>query len=313
MSQPARQSDSKNAWSFSKFFYTLWFNLKELLNWFSPHHEHFPSDESGELMRRYMMQQSWFDRMSSNWFKQPFLNKVAYWFGVTLAAGLFGVILGSPIFLACTTGFLSLMVHHFFIKHEKNRWQRAKIFAEESIDLNKTLQNNKELFVDAANELSQATQELKEQTEIIQTQAVVLDTESKKIREQDEILVSVIDEVAHKERELIEQQNLASSSFKQMSKHLVEYKKVVLASSEAVHQWENTSSELLETSKELQHSHDKFSNAVNNFCFFVNARSQDNTLSSSEDEDNDFLKHLLKQNKEDDQLLESLGLKEAFQ
>ena len=71
---------------------------REFINWFSPSHAPYPANESGDIMRRAMANNSWFDQISSSWESRSFWNKAATLIGLTLFSGVIGLFLNAPLY-----------------------------------------------------------------------------------------------------------------------------------------------------------------------------------------------------------------------
>lgn len=305
--------NTNNSWSIFSFFTTSWSVIKWVFNWFlSEPEEVFPANESGDIMRRYMAQQSWFDKISSNWVKLYFYEKATYIIGLSLISGLVGLILGAPTLLAISSVFLSFIGHTLLVSHESNRRNRAKIFAEESIALNDALKETNAFLQETASKLEQSSQALKEQTEGMKEASAALSAETQGVHERNDVLTAMVDEVKTKESHLGEQQAVVISSFETISRHLNECDKSITQTQATVVEIGQATAEFSATVKDMQRSHDSFTRATDTFCLFVNdqARAARVDVTSPTDSDSDdFLNHLLRQNKEDDAILESLGLK----
>ena len=216
-----------------------------------------------------------------------------------------------PTLIALAAGFASLMGHYLLTSHEANRKQRAKIFADESIALNRTLNENIVFFNEAGKKLNQATEALNAQTENVKAHTTIIDIETKKVQKNEPTLNSATDMVSHAANQLSEQQGVIDSSFQIISTHLLQCDRVVLEFVEKVGDLVSTTIEISGAVKELQQSHQSFSQATNNFCHFVTeCVIQIGHNNSQSNEDSDLLTRLLKQNEEDDALLKSLGFKE---
>lgn len=298
-------------WLVIQFLNKAWSNIKAVTHWFSHDFEEFPPDESGELMRRYMMQRSWFDKICANWNTRSVFEKSTTIFSIVLISGLVGIVLGAPTILALSAAFLSFITHSLLVSHEQKRRYRAKIFAEESIHLNTTLIENAALLTSAVNEVKDASQKLKTATDDISKHTVEINTETHKIQEENAAIATVIDKVNASSSRLLAQQEIVELSLENMAQHLKACDTSISQSAVAISDIGHAAADFSKTVQISQQTHDKLSGAVNEFCLFVNNRRETtrSQISSPSDSDDDFLSHLERQNEEDDALLKSLGLK----
>ena len=311
MSQPESNNIGINdAWSLMKILYAIKQMFQTVAGWFSsPSAENFPQDESGELMRRYMARQSWFDKISYDWTNRSFFQKATFIIGLTLFSGLVGLFLGAPTIIALSVGFIALTLHSLLVSHEQERQASAKIFAAEAVALNTDLRESKKVFNEKSVELGNHAQELQKINETANNQLSLLKSENQKIIQQNSELISQTESLQTKAAELTEQHTAVEVKFKEMSTHLENCSQEVVRTTATVATIGNTVSDFSEAAKDIRQSQTVFSQAANSFCLFVAEQPRQKiVVACEEDSSDDFLNHLLQQNEEDDALLESLGL-----
>lgn len=296
-----------------QFLRNLWSGITSIYDWFSPDFETFPDNEAGDLMRRYMARKSWFDEISSNWCERGFFNKLFYSLCTVLIGGLIGVVLGAPTIIAISIAVLICLAHTFLIAHEKNRRAGAKIFAEESLGLSEILQDSTSFFKSATNEVSYASQELKALAKDVKEHSIAVGIEAEKVKEESADLSGAVVGIQAETSQLVLRQGQVSSSFEKIAAHIDMCDKSIMQAVEVSNNVGQAVACFSETVRTLEHTHHKFSYAVDTFCLFVNEQARPKTLSSKSARDLDheadeFLNHLLQQNEEDDRLLISLGL-----
>ena len=315
MSQPESNNVGINdAWSLMKILYAIIQMFQTVAGWFSsPSAESFTQDESGELMRRYMARQSWFDKISYDWTNRSFFQKATFIIGLTLFSGLIGLFLGAPTIIALSVGFISLTLHSLLVSHEQDRRASARIFAAEAVALNTDLRESKKVFNEKVVELSNHAQELQNINETANNQLSLLKSENQKIIQQNAELIVQTDSLKIKAAELTEQHTAVEVKFKEMSTHLENCSQEVVRTTGTVATIGNTVSDFSVAVKDIRQSQTVFSQAANSFCLFVNEQPKPKIeVVCEEDSSDDFLNLLLKQNEEDDELLESMGNPDHF-
>jgi methyl-accepting chemotaxis protein len=296
-----------------QFLRNLWSGITSIYDWFSPDFETFPDNEAGDLMRRYMARKSWFDEISSNWCERGFFNKLFYSLSTVLIGSLIGVIFGAPTIIAISVAVLICFAHTFLIAHEKNRRAGAKIFAEESLGLSEILQDSTNFFKTATNEVSNASQELKALAKDVKEHSIDVGIEAEKLKGESADLSGAVVEIQAETSQLVLRQGQISSSFEKIADHIDMCDKSIVRAMEVSNNVRLAAVSFSEAVQTLEHTHNKFSHAVDTFCLFVNDQAQPKTLSSKsamapDHEADEFLNHLLQQNEEDDRLLVAIGL-----
>ena len=98
-----------------------------------------------------------------------------------------------------------------------------------------------------------------------------------------------------------------------MSTHLGNCSQEVIRTTGTVATIGNTVSDFSVAVKDIRQSQTVFSQAANSFCLFVKEQPRPKIeIVCEEDSSDDFLNLLLKQNEEDDELLESMGNPDHF-
>lgn len=290
-------------WSVARFFIWIWSKCQALASWFYSHQKEYPPDEAGELMRRYMAKKSWFDKITSGWCEQPFWVKITSAAGFVLVAGLVGLLVGASFLLALTAVAVTIITHTLFAAHEKNRWEGARIFAAESIALNASLKKSEEFFNEATSDLHATHTILKFECDALKEQVVALDVESEVVHQQNEVLITVVEDVERETRGLVYQEKLIKEEFEALSQDLDAYHEAIKKSKEKVDHIDTAASQFSGVVLDMQQSQHKFSEVVNNLCFFVNERPAVKTPELDTDTD-DFIASLMREVDENDTFID---------
>lgn len=298
--QEAAEPDIDAVGAFS-IFMNIWTKIKACIQWFSHTQEDYPSDEAGELMKRYMERKNWFDKISSWWVELPLTVKISYLTGFTLLCGLTGVFFGAPTLMIFVGGFLSIAAHKLFVSNEQERYAGAKILAAETIILNKTLSQSQSLFTEAFVSLACAAEELQNQGDDIKEQAKALDAEKQRIQQTNEALVTITAELTSGTDNLLENEDEVRESFAVISLGLRKYNQTITESVDKTENLSNTVSQFSTIVQELQQSQQIFSQAANRFSQFVHQRP---LVQQQENDIDDYTESLREQNDEDEALIE---------
>ncbi len=298
-----------------QFLKNIWFGIISIYDWLFPDFESFPDNEAGELMRRYMARKSWFDAISSSWCEQGFFNKLFYSIITVLIGGVIGVVLGAPTIFSILAAVLICVAHTFLIAHEKNRRAGAKIFAEESLALSEILEESTNFFKSATTDVNHASQELKILAKDLKEHSVTVNIEAEKVKEEGAVLANVVGVIQTETDRLILQQAQVGSSFEKIAAHIDMCDKGIVEAIETANSVGQVVTGFSDAVRGIEHTHNKFSHAVDTFCLFVDERAHPKNSSSksaidTDHEADEFLNHLLQQNEEDDRLLISLSLVE---
>ncbi len=290
-------------WSIARFFIWIWSKCQVLASWFYSHQEEYPPDEAGELMRRYMAKKSWFDKITSGWCEQSFWSKITYAAGFILVAGLVGLLAGASFLFVLTAVALTIITHTLFAAHERNRWEGARIFAAESIALNASLKKSEEFFNEVTSDLCSTHTTLKFECDALKEQVVALDVESEVVHQQNEVLITVVDDVEKETSGLLYQEKLIKEEFEAVSQDLDAYHQAIKQSKDKVDNIGAAASQFSGVVLDMQQSQHRFSDAVNNFCFFVSERPVVNTPDLDTDTD-DFIASLTREVEENDTFID---------
>ncbi len=266
-SKPTVQETS---WFFMRFFYWLINTAQAIYAWVFPDDINFPDNESGNLMRRMLAEQSLFDTISSSWVKLSFGYKLLAITLMALTGGLIGIALSAPVICALSVLFISVSAHLLFVAHEHHRRNVAKIMAEEATVLNKDLEAQKEFFDEAIKMGHKVTEELKAQVNQLDENTEVFNKEIEVVHEANQKLLVVVETVVEASEQLIEandhvvktlddtatQVDKISKTLDQVTEHL----DGVVALGEALN--------------ETKASQSEFSEAVGRFGLFVNSLTE---------------------------------------
>jgi hypothetical protein len=296
------------------FLKWIWSTVKSIKDFFSPAIEKEPSHESGQLMRRVLAHKSWFDQISSLWVGQSFWMKLVCFLGLSLFAGLAGLVVGGlivPIVLAVSVLLVSIVLHIALVFHEKKRHEGAKIFAEQAIALNQALEASGLFFKGAANELHLETNELKHQSEQLMGQVADIKHETQLIHQQNETLIPLVEEVSVGTELLVVKEKEVQDVFEVVITDLQSYDEVITKSTEKLVAAGVAATQFVGAVQDIQQSQRNYSQAVSSFCFFVDERVAAQKSQAKLDEDEfkeqlEYIAMLKRENDEDDILIQEL-------
>jgi hypothetical protein len=281
-----------------------WSGCQALASWFYSNREEYPPDEAGELMRRYMANKSWFDKISSGWNGQSFLLKTVYFALLTIGSGFAGLLVGSSLILAISSTLVYIIAHKLLVSHETNRWEGARIFAAESIVLNTNLRATQGLFNVATSELESTHTALRVESDALQEQVETLEIESQILQHQDEVLVTVVEGVERETTDLMHQERAATTAFVTISEDLGVYQQAIESSRAKVETIGEAAARFSEVVIAMQGSQSRLSEVADRICFFANERSrvQTPTIESNDD----FIAALMREAEENDAFIAEL-------
>lgn len=292
-----------------QFFTGVRSKLTALAHWFYPLEKNLPVDESGELIKRYLLHKSWLDKLSSSWVDKPILEKMVYLAGAILLSAFIGVVVGATIALILTTIALSLLIHGLFYAHEQHRYLGANIFAAEEIAAIEDLKASEQMFNNATSQLDAVVIELADKPLILQEHAAKLDLERQKISAQTNALSIIVGAVETETTHLMDKQRVVHQGFSTISGHLQEYDQQISSSKDKLSAAENAAVSFSSAVQELQQSQKAFSQAANRFGLFVGAqaakRGEDKPRVTTLDE-NDFIDFLEREIADNDVLINAL-------
>lgn len=292
-------------WGPLRFFMWIWSGCQALAGWFYSNREEYPPDEAGLLMRRYMANKSWFDKISSGWNEQSFLLKAAYISLFTLGSGFAGLLLGSSLILAISAAIISIITHKLLTSHEANRWEGARIFAAESIALNANLRATQGLFNEATSEMHSTYAALRIQRDAMQEQVVALDAESQIVQQQNEVLVTVVQDIERETAVLRHQEKAVTAEFAAISEGLGVYHQEINDSRNKVETIGEAASQFSDVVVAIQGSQTRLSEAVDKICFFASERTRVKTPDLEEAND-DFIAALMREVEGNDAFIDEL-------
>lgn len=245
-----------------KFLKNLWGGVTTIYDWLFPEFETFSDNEAGDLIRRYLIRQSWFDLICSHWSEQGFLNKLFYATSSILIGGLIGIVVGAPTILVIFTSVLVGLAHTLMMTHEKTRRARAKFFAEESLALGEILQESTNFFKLATAEVSGVSQELKSLAEDIKQHAIDVDAEVHKVKEECTVLAGTVNEIHLQEERLVLEQERAGSSYAKIAEHLQMCDKSIIDIMTISPDFKKAVADFSQTVRNMELTHQKLFQAV---------------------------------------------------
>lgn len=228
-----------------------------------------PDNEAGELMRRYLAHQSWFDSLSAKWTGTSFISKAAWIAGTASACALIGVILGSPLILALSALTLSLVVHAFLVAHETHRLKGAKLFVAEHIDLTKVLTDSQVQLDEANQALDLAVETVETKDKELAQKLLGLKAQQQRLEQANDKLDVQVDEVEAETGRLVSQENLVTQAVTDWGDEINKGTQAVCSASEQVNTIEQSITKFSKTVIDAKKSQKDFSNAVSEFSVFV--------------------------------------------
>ena len=164
--------------------------------------------------------------------------------------------------------FISILSHTLFISHEKHRRQSANIFAEESEELNKRLRSSQVVLEDISAKMSSISDALRCQTEEHAAQLVALDSGTKKIQRNTEVLSQVVSEGQVSSRLLLEKENALHEKINATSRDVTQYAEALAYSTAAVSDIGKTADQFSEVVRDSQGIKEQLRQATNRFALF---------------------------------------------
>ena len=262
-----------NPWFFMSAIQRIGSSFYRLFDGFFKRPEfYYPPNESGELMQHFMSHKSWFDNISSRWYGMTTFSQIAYVAGFILLSSVAGLVIGAPVLMALSSAFFSFMSHLLLVSHEENRRQAATVFAQEPIALSAALKKTHGFFEEATAGLITVMHELKMQSDEMQAQVKVMDTEGKGISQQNDTLITIVDTVKTETDRLMEQEKMVTSEFKVVFDDLKKCDGAITTSVARVVAMGDTVSQFSEAVEGIQISQKTLSQAANRFFLSVSER-----------------------------------------
>ena len=272
MNKPKIQNANSGAisWMIASIFKCFYESAQKAYSWFSLEKESLPEDEAGELMRRTLAQKSWFDALSSAWVDQPFWIKCVVVGGMTLAAGVIGLLLNIPVLLMCIVCAVSVSTHSLFVAHERQRINSAKIITQEAIALTQDLKASQQLLDQTVTTIEQAADKLTKHSETMSSNTNRLEEGVDLLKKHQEQFTVRVDEVTEATAELIaaetqvkKQLEKTATTFHNLTDVIVETTKHTSGIGKATTQFE-------EVVHNFQVSQQTYTKMVAQIAFFVN-------------------------------------------
>jgi len=271
MPQNTDPHSTKKRWSPIILFKWIW---STLTSWFHSNQETYPSDEAGELMRRYMSDKSWFEKLSSRWKRNPFILKVVYIFLLSVVGYFLGLLINIPLILACCIALVSIITHKLLLAHENNRWKKAQIFAAESIALNNQLSETQVFLHTAMNEVNTSYAQLTHEGDALQEQVTQLTIEADNLHQQNDVLTVVVNSAEKETALFTKQATKVSETLVEISTDLDQYQHIIDQSKESLIQIDTTTSELSEVVAATKKTQSILSDVVDRISLFADKSPQ---------------------------------------
>lgn len=295
-----------NTWNAVGFFRWLWSGCQTIVGWFYSDREEYPNDEAGSLMRGFMSNKSWFDKISSGWSEQSFLSKAGYISAFIITSSFVGSLLGSSLIYTISAVIISIVTHKLLVAHQANRWQNARILAAQTINLNGRLSASQALFEKATNDMQTAHAEMRSDSGLLQDQAKALTIESDNLHFQNEVLIDLVKGLEIETAPLITSQQAVNDEFKQLKDDLKIYQEAIQHSQEGVTQIEQSAAEFANAVNEMQKNQLKLADAVDTICFFAKERPHFNKTDPSEEEMDETIAALMREADEHGKFIASM-------
>jgi len=263
------QTTTENSWFVIRIAYRIAEMVQRRFSWLFPTQVAYPENESGELMRRALAHKSWFDLLSSKWVEQSFSVKMTVLAGVALFSISVGLWVGIPVLLTLSSLFVFAGAHVLLVAHEHQRIERAKIFAEEAIELNEDLEASKKLLDEAVSAVNYVADELTAQSARMKENANVLEKESQELHEEKELLSIRADEIKTTTIGLIAQEKEVHKVLDQAFEHLQTLDTGLTQTTDHVQGIGDTIVQFSESVQGIQTSQLAYAEAVNRFGIFV--------------------------------------------
>ena len=271
MPQNTDPHSTKRRWNPIILFKWIW---STITSWFHSNQELYPSDEAGDLMRRYMSDKSWFEKLSSLWKQNSFLLKFVYIFILTIVGYFLGLLINIPVILACCIALVSIITHKLLIAHENNRWKKAQIFAAESIELNNQLSESQAFLNTAMNEVNSSYAQLTNEGDALQEQVTQLTLEANNLHQQNAKLNVVVDSVEKETTLFTKQVTKVTETFSEISTDLDQYQQIIDQSKEALTKIDISTSELSEVVAATKKTQNILAEVVDTISLFADKSPQ---------------------------------------
>lgn len=288
------------------FWAWTWSKLQSLVGWFYPNNEEYPTDEAGSLIRRHMEQKSWFDKISSSWNEKSFLLKITYVSLFILASSFLGTLIGASLTFTISAVLLSIFTHKLLVSHEQNRWSAARIFAAETMALNRDLRATQAVFDTAIDATNTIHEELTIEVDTMREQGERLDPAIELLQRDSEVLAFAVDDAENETRSLLRQQKVVFEEFVTISEDLDVYHKEINHSKEIVGTFVEAASQFSGVVTAMHESQVKFSAAVDTICFFAKERSRTANLELETENNDEFIAALMRQVAINDAIIDRL-------
>lgn len=263
--------------SCAAYFDEVRFKMTKWMVWFAPTVEVYPNNEIGRVMRCYMgRENSWLDSVSRKWVDLSLWQKTGYFIAALVCGGFAGMLYGSPILFMLSVSFLSLSTHVMLTSIVKNRFQSAKIFAEEFVALKKDIERVKEdcelkaeLLRNAQDEFNQLNKSLASSSDSLMEKTLAFDAARQNMLESQKAIVDIIEGLKSKTKLVIEQKEDIGALFRLVCEVLKRCKDEVVDATSASNNKDNS---LVQLTEVVTNSHDdiiSFAEIVRQFGVFV--------------------------------------------
>ena len=157
--------------------------------------------------------------------------------------------------------------------------------------LNKELERSQVVLEEMGTGMRVVAEELRVQSKERAAQATILNAEGQIIRQQNEVLVTIVDEVQVGADHLLENERILQAEAIAAAKSLKKYSEVIAHSTEEVSGIGEAAAQFSRTVQEIQQSTEGFSQATNRFSLFVNelALAGSSSVADTEDDESDSL------------------------
>jgi ribosomal protein S20 len=250
-------------------FFSLWSLsislFKSATSWLTPKQMDYPDNESGELLRRAMIPQSWFDRLSAQWEEQPMEVKLSVFSGVVFFFGFIGIFSGVAALLSLSALASFIGIHSALVSHQLQRIKHAQKMVKETgklIDDLEECKHDVEASADQINNLINI--ELRPQSEDIKHCAQDINCQSDALHEttaqiEKETLTHSVQALAIEQEEVIAEFKKAQEYVQQVDKaaeitllHTNKMKQSTARFNQSVNKIQKSQQEYSELTEEIQ-------------------------------------------------------------
>ncbi|RUQ99787.1 hypothetical protein [Legionella septentrionalis] len=263
--------------------------LKNLIDWFSPINKEYPANETGELIKRKLESKSWFDALTSWWIQRHLLLKLSTFTGISVVAGVAGLLIGVPVLLSLAALCFSILIHSLFVFHERARHAAAEIIATEQKALDEDLKINVDFFETAAAKLNTGIEKLRARHYDLEKHSKLMDAGAQSLEQNNGKLSAVAHEMEREATRLIEPQKEIKKEFDALTTNVKEHEDAIVASTLKVRAIDTAAAEFSTAVHSFEQNQKIFSEATSRFCHFVAGQTLAKKIDPNNQEDKESI------------------------